>query len=306
VARLPTRKPGVDPNAPPPGQPGTLGFDLRTAPGGVSFAHRNIPPPAPLYITLDDSFYCEIHNISPATACSVILRVLEPSGKIKTYLQTIVLNGSGLFTSTIFGTSEGFLLGAAVGPGGLNVHRGQCWMRLAILRGGAAGPGAAQILIQDYVETHYAATWPFGTIRSELEGRGNLRSIVGTDPAAGVEISETVPTGRRWRVQSVNFGLTTSAVVANRQVLFIIDDGVNSGFLVPAVSVQAASLLVGYCWTPGAASISTTGGRSIGPLPSPCIMTAGMRFRTVTTNLDPGANYGPPVYVVEELLEVIT
>lgn len=298
--RAARRKPG-EPYL-PPGEH----FDLLSAPPGVSFSHRNISPPAPLYITLDDFFYVEVHNTSSSPLVGIVMRVLLPSGQIKTTSQQVPLNQAGVFTSATFNMVEGFLLGVSAAPQGFNVRRGQVWVRLAIARGSLAGLLGAQILIQDYVETHYAASWPGGHFSSEVDGLGVVRSIVGTQPAAGGEISETVPTGRRWRLQTVNFGLTTSAAAGNRQVLFILDDGVSSSYLAPALSVQAASLTVGYAFAPGCSPIATTGGRAVCPIPSPAIMSAGWRFRTSTNAKDAADQYTVPVYVVEEWLEVVT
>jgi hypothetical protein len=294
--RPPPRRPPPPPPPPPPG------FILQTAPAGVSFGHRNIPPPGDLYVNLDDQLFLEITTSVAAPGVVVRGRLLTPAGKIQLVSFNVPTVPNRLPLGTTFPIGEGFLLSLHVAPTAPGITRGQLYVRAALVRGQAVGAIGMAVLLQNYATTDYAVTWPPGEQKNFLEGPGLTRSILGTNPAAGVEISETVPTNAFWRLQSVNFGLTTNANVADRQVQLLIDDGAFIWFVVPALSVQAASLAVGYSWAPGAASIVTSGGRSVGPIPAPTFMRPGWRFRTFTTNLQAGDDYGSPVYAVEEWL----
>src|SRR5207244_3905006 len=62
----------------------------------------------------------------------------------------------------------------------------------------------------------------FGT-----SGYQRLRSFLGTDQAAGSEISEVVPTGKFWRILAVRAQLVTSGTAGNRFPRLEIDDGTN-------------------------------------------------------------------------------
>jgi hypothetical protein len=269
----------------------------------VSFARRNVPPPAAFYITTDDLLYIECHNSTATTFVGVVMRILMPTGEIKTFDYRLQLTAGSVFTSGTFPLTEGFLLTALAAGGDVGLQRGQLWVRVLIVRGGTANLLGAHTLIEDYLEQHYAPAWPNGTLRSPLEGRGALRSIIGTDPAAGVEISETVPTGRRWRLQTFNFVLTTDATAATRQVLLAIDDGTNVQFIVPAISTQLASLTIRYSYGPVGAPQATAIARNVSVLPVDLYLPSGSRIRTVTDAFQAGDNYAAPIYSVEEWLE---
>lgn len=132
------------------------------------------------------------------------------------------------------------------------------------------------------------------------DGPGTIRSITGTDPAAGAEISETVPADARWRLMGVGLTLVTDATAANREVRLVIDDGTTIIAEIPAGVTQVASETRRYSF--GAGFPRGAGAQSlnvIAPLP-PVVLGAGYRVRTLTTNLQAGDNYGAPQLLVEE------
>lgn len=139
-----------------------------------------------------------------------------------------------------------------------------------------------------------------GSIATE----GTPTSVTGTDPAANQEISETVPTGKRWRVQAVQFSLVTDATVANREVVVVVDDGTSTLFQSPAGANQAASLTwaysVGNVGSPVAGTTATTVRQIV--LPN-LLLPAGSRIRTATTNRQSGDNFGAPKLLVQEYVQ---
>lgn len=68
------------------------------------------------------------------------------------------------------------------------------------------------------------------------------------NPAAGADWSAAAPAGHLWRPFSITAILTTSAVVANRQVRLLFGDGTNTYATLSAPAVQAASLAHVYTW----------------------------------------------------------
>jgi hypothetical protein len=123
-------------------------------------------------------------------------------------------------------------------------------------------------------------------------------SLVGTDPAAGAEISQTVPAGEYWTLTSVLAQLVTSATVANRRVHLIVDDGTNVVANYTAAADQAASATVTYTWDGGGADATAVrdGVASSGQLPIGLqLRRPGWRIRTLTSAIDVGDNWGPPV-----------
>ena len=130
---------------------------------------------------------------------------------------------------------------------------------------------------------------------------GTPTSVAGTNPAAGAEISETVPTGKRWRVLGLQFSLVTSATVANREVVIVVDDGTNTLFQSPSGANHAASLTWAYSAAavgqPVAGATATTVRQINFP---PLLLPAGARIRTATTNIQAGDDYGAPRLLVQE------
>jgi hypothetical protein len=133
-------------------------------------------------------------------------------------------------------------------------------------------------------------------------GTGRIRVIVGTNPAAGVEVSETVPAGKRWRLVSFRVALTTSGTVANRFPALTLDDGTNTFSTTSAHAAQTATLTIGWTFGDFGTGQGTilANNPQVEPLPCNAILLPGYRIRTVTLALDAGDDYGAPVYCVEE------
>jgi len=141
-----------------------------------------------------------------------------------------------------------------------------------------------------------------GSDQGLTEGRGAIRSIVGTDPAVQVEIVETVPVRARWLLRSLIFALITDANVANRQVQLIIDDGTNIFYEWRMHDNQEASETRAYNVARDGTAFHATEdnqNRLHQRLPD-LYMSAGFRFRTSTTLLQAGDNFGPGIHEVEE------
>jgi len=176
---------------------------------------------------------------------------------------------------------------------------GQCYVNVLLTMAGFR----VMTLAQGYVAEGVDLVFPNGEVRSSLDGPGMLRSITGTDPAAGAEVSESVPTNARWRLLSVRATLVTSVAVANRLTRWIIDDGTNIFFYPDDNSWQGAGSTVNRLLS----SVQTRG--TIGwdvnaMLPvHPVILFQGWRIRTVTENLQAGDDYSAPQLMVEEWIE---
>lgn len=179
------------------------------------------------------------------------------------------------------------------------VKRGTCYVRISLRVEGVI----MALLFADYVTDSAAPAFPNGRIMDSTEGPGLLRSFTGTDPAAGVEISETVPTAAKWRFISARTVLTTSATVANRRPIFVVDDGTETFYSVAA----AADITAGSAT---AISIIDTFGTAASPsgvhainMPRNIMLSAGYRIRTTTSNLQADDNYIAPRLLVEEWIQ---
>lgn len=198
---------------------------------------------------------------------------------------------------------QGWLLSAAVVASGGTPRRGQCFVVVDLVRGGAAAGTALLTLVQGYVSVQERRTWPGTLLEPMSAGPGALRSITGTDPAANVEISETVPTNARWRLLAVFATLVTDGNVAAREAALTLDDGATVFGRFPAGQTQAATLTTRYVWTSGGARFAIVGDRTI-VIPIPDIwLPDAARLKTVTTLLQATDNWSAPQLFVEELIE---
>ncbi|MBA7545413.1 hypothetical protein ES705_37781 [subsurface metagenome] len=131
---------------------------------------------------------------------------------------------------------------------------------------------------------------------------GRIRSITGTDPAAGAEISETVPDRRRWRILAVRFSLTADATVADRVVHLTIDDGTNVIADICVTTAHAASITKVYNFSNfGSTQLNPTTCLYI-PLP-PLPLMEGYHITTVTELMEAGDDFSAPQILVEEWID---
>ena len=174
-------------------------------------------------------------------------------------------------------------------------------------------PGTEAIPPATALEKQYDAgkgTWVRRLIqRAVLEddftyppGRGVIRIVTGADPAAGQEISETVPSGKIWKLRSIVFVLATSSTAATRRVILDFDDGTNVFSTTVPNATQAASLTYYYKFALGLpleSSQVSTGSVVQAALPD-ILLLPGYRFKTTTVNKQSGDDYSAVYYEVEE------
>lgn len=105
-----------------------------------------------------------------------------------------------------------------------------------------------------------------GRVSGEAAWRRSRIVQAVTSPAAGADWSQTVPASHLWQLFSITATLTTSAVVANRQVRLVLTDGTNTFASLTAAAVQAASLANVYTWCLGQHPLAL-GLQQLGALP---------------------------------------
>jgi len=141
-------------------------------------------------------------------------------------------------------------------------------------------------------------------------GRG-IRSVIsellqvnGTDPAANVEVSHTVPAGKQWELLAVSVVLD-QGLTQTPQPILVIDDGTDVIFeMFGASAAQAASTTCRYNWAPNLPLSALIGSganvHAVAPLPSGLVLSEGFRIRTSTLGIGANSNYGAPsLYVVQ-------
>ncbi|MBA7609564.1 hypothetical protein ES703_16755 [subsurface metagenome] len=131
---------------------------------------------------------------------------------------------------------------------------------------------------------------------------GRLLSITGTDPAAGANISITVPIRRRWRILSVRFSLITDATEIDRAALLGISDGINTLFTVSPPAFQAASLTRRYNFSAFGTIMPTLALEVYSPLPSISLPAASI-ISSAVTDLQAADYLTAPQLLVEEWID---
>lgn len=258
----------------------------------------------PAFVTADDVLRIRSYNSLAGVELRVEGRIVLTDGRVVPFSERHAPNSDrseGLGFVTL---AEGLLAHVSVRVSSGAPTRGRCFVIVEIVRGRSSAAQSLAPLVSDYVTANCRAGWPGGVLRSSLEGPGWVRAIASTDPAAGVEISETVPTGARWRPLSLDAPLVTDATVANRDAVLTIDDGANILAESATAANQAASLTRRYSFMVNTSrGAAATAALIQGNMPE-LLMAAGFRIRTVTTNLQAGDNWGAPFLLVEEWLDI--
>lgn len=259
--------------------------------------------PHGVYCTAQDN----LRILSWCSAASVTLititgRFLTVDGDLIDLSETFAPATDRTMSTAIRALGEGWLLDLSIVTNGSPII-GQAFVRAEIVRGLLGGLTALKVLCQGRCNAVQRLAFPNSPISSTIDGPGILRSVAGTNQAAGAEISETVPTGARWELVGLSFVLVTSAAVANREVSIVIDDGTTTLFTSPSGFTHAASLTRRYSADVLGAQTAPTQGTDRQIVIAPMTLLAGWRIRTVTTALDVGDDFGAPQLQVKETLE---
>jgi hypothetical protein len=284
-------------------------FASETQPPSINFTPSGGPSAsmAALYVTNDDNVQLTVWNSNALlTEVQFQVRVLKPDGSIVILTYKLPNPTSDRTRNTIaFQLTEGFLLGAVVGPPGAAMVRGQAFCNLAILRGAVSNPLWTDLLIADYITTAFLPAWPYGQLRNAADGQGNVTSNVGAAPGAGADPSITVPTRALWLLQSVKTHLLTDGVAGNRQVgLQILGGGGANIFTGNAAAAQAASLGYDYSFAPGLALDAHTPIEQTAPLPAGLLLQPGSLISFVCLGIDAGDQFAAVSVQVVEWLDV--
>jgi hypothetical protein len=132
-----------------------------------------------------------------------------------------------------------------------------------------------------------------------------LKTIVGTDRAANTEVSETVPTGKLWKLLAVSVQLAQGATQTPLPHLRIKDANGNVLARIPgASSAMAVSTTCRFTWAPGQPLIAPVGATTevaaTAPLPSGLLLRANAIIETLTAGIGANSDYGVPSLLVVE------
>lgn len=263
---------------------------------------RLIVVPNAYYLTGDDNLRVSSLNSLTGVTIRIDGRYYIPGRGIQAFRFTHTPNTDRTAGTTNWPTPPGWLLNVTAIVTAGTPQLGQTFVSLQLLRGLTGDAYVIGTLTQGYVTGFQMLAWPGSPIQNTLDTEGVIRHIGGTNPAAGSEISETVPTGARWALQAFFARFTASSAGANREPELIADDGSDLSLQVPAGVSITASQARGLSWYPAAERYTLVNSDVITmPFP-PVLLTGGHRLRTNTRNLQSGDDWGAPQFVVREWL----
>jgi len=277
---------------------------ILTVPETIRFATRGVQPPGALYVTLEDTIVVTVYNSVSSLQLSLQGRLLRADGSVRHFRRDFSPSSDRVQSTFAMGLAEGFLLAVGVTRRNGTPKFGQTYVNIALIRGLDEDVDRYQSLTSGYIEAANEVWYPTNPPHPFVYGMGNLRTIVGTDPAAGVEISEVVPTNARWRLLSFSALLTCSVAVAARQVRIVI---VNSGqgfwdYEAPLqlTAGQVNRYQLGYGL--GFEQSTTSTNRTVAGLPH-LDLPEGASIITAVNNLQTGDNWSAPTMTVLEWIE---
>lgn len=180
------------------------------------------------------------------------------------------------------------------------LYQGDCYVTLDLM----VNDDQLYHLGSGLVYTQKKMSWPPVSNQDQRPGGGIMIRFLGTDPAANVEITQTVPSGEVWKVRSIAFTLVSDGNAANRFVTLTITDGTNTILQISPAAVQTATQTVRYNFAPNlSARQNATTLIQEQPLPADLILPAGSVISTVTTARQATDNFGAPYLQVEKFFE---
>lgn len=170
-----------------------------------------------------------------------------------------------------------------------NYSAGGTFMRITL----AVNRDMLFALVSGYVSFNHPITYPTGATEAPGPNRVRTGSDSSSNPAAGVELSISVPSNALWRFRAANFTLVTDANAATRtvSVRMTTGNGVIYEFISPVT--QTASLTRNYRVQPVGAGLATSVGTEIIiPVPDEIWLDNGSTITTVTNNKQAGDDFG--------------
>lgn len=260
---------------------------------------RNVTIPS-VYIAPYTGLITRVRTSIQNQTVQLRVRTLGPDSTI---IQQYNVPGDRAYHDYHLRLDECSLVGVNVFAAG-NIAPGSCYVLVSTRTTKNMDQAYGHILISSYVSGDHELTWPEPRFMLEGEGPGNIRTILGTDPPAGSFISETVPSGARWKLLGVFASLATDGTAGNRYVYL---DLVQGGYIVwrgTLTIAQPASTTYYYFWGIGVGfSRGPTENLCYDSLPADITMKAGSVVQVRHFYGSAGDNFGAPLLYLEEWVE---
>lgn len=268
------------------------------------FANKGVMPPSVEYITRDDLLLVTAWtSTGGAVTLHVDARILTPDGRIVPCGDKKVVTGTGTSPDTLtLQLPEGFLVSLSMWAS--LTARGACFAMAQLQRGaGTSDTCFPSTLCSGYVTMFRPVCYPNGACEDSKDGRGLFRIVNITTPAAGAEISYTVPQGVNWGVRAMHFTFIADANAATRTPTLFIDDGASTSHVIyesHGLASPIANQTHKFSGYPAADTYDNFNSPWAFMLPQDLNLPSGARFRTVTSNIQVGDAYSSIYALVEQ------
>ncbi|MBA7550732.1 hypothetical protein ES705_43255 [subsurface metagenome] len=267
----------------------------------ITFTRDGVQPPSRFYLRpferIEIRSWCSVAGV----VLGVHGLILTPKSIVQEIAEVHSPNNDRSEASSLYFISEGFLLHLQIRIESGTVLPGECFVTVHIVRGLAGAGVRVSTLFADYVTPLVSPTYPVSGINQSTAGVGAIKSITGTDPAATIEISETVPPNARWIILAVHFTFITGVDVADRIIHLQLDDGTSTFADICSTTAHPASTTKVY-------NFANFGSTQIAPddclyVPLPLVpLLEGYRVRTSTDLIVGTDDYSAPQLLVQEWL----
>lgn len=287
---------------------GNAGDIIAGALPGILSRAQVVVSPYPFGVSDGDKLRVTVANTLAGITLEIHGRSVPRGEAAKPFRLPMAPASSGFPTTQDFPLAGGFITNLSVVAANGSPQIGQTYVIVQMIRGDGAAAFVMGTLLEGYVTATQALGWPGSPITDSITVGGYIRQIAGTKPAAGLEVFETVPNGRRWDVIAIFLRLQTSAAVGNRFTRLDFVSPVVAYFAAFNASPLLASQNGLYVAAPVSADLDVAiggGDRWIRmPIPLNFTMRQGDSFQSNTHNLSALDQWDAPYYVVKESLEV--
>ena len=292
------------------GQPAAPGPDVENLrpPTLITYSEGQVQPPSALYVGVNDQLSVQAvgHSVGFFTL-TLDIRLLLPDGTIQVQQEQVIVGGPYTITNLNFTLAEGFLLSVALRTQDSTMKRGRVFGLIALIRQTSPVTTLQLELTRGYVSVFSPVAWPAIPPDFPTGRPGSIQNIPVSNPAAGADWTQAVPSLARWRILSVKATLTTSAAAANRCAQLAL--GVPGSLVyvaVPAV-LQAASLTYIYNFGAGVTTLLATVGATtlsvITAIPVDFWLQNGASIASATQNIQAADQWSGIQIQVEESLD---
>lgn len=270
--------------------------------GGVA------PSPYNFLFTGEDNLRVTSHNSQTGVAIAIQGRMWSPTDGIRAFGHVHVPHTDRSAREELFGMGEGYLLNLSCFAQAGSPVLGQTFVRVQVVRGFSGAVYVLGTLVQGYLVANQDRAFP-GSPLGHASDVTVPRVVIGTNPAAGANANDQVPTGARWLVLGYTIELATDATAVNRRIAIRMD-GPSGSFICAATHPGAqgpSTTLRWYAWAGRESFIDNLlNVASHAMLPTPPVpLGAGQLISTTVENLQAGDNLDAPLITVIEQLEVL-